>query len=67
MTNAEHLAMAEYYVGIFDNTWKAMLTNPKVMGPTTTVDAMVNDNLLHAAEVHLKLAEAQTIVTVSDG
>lgn len=55
----EHLEQAEYYAGVYDKTWQAVLANPQLMGPTTQVDIGVNHNLLLAAEVHLKLAEAQ--------
>lgn len=59
MTSEEHLAQAEYYTGIFDKTWKLACENPRSFGPTTQVDIGVNDNLLRAAELHLKLAQAR--------
>lgn len=53
--------MAEHYAGVFDKTWRAVCENPRAFGPTTEVDAMVNDNLLRAAEVHLKLASIKRL------
>lgn len=53
--------MAEYYVGIFDNTWKSSIENRT---PFQQVDFGINDNLLHAAEVHLKLATAKRLVEI---
>lgn len=58
MTSQEHLAQAEYYVGLFDKTWKMAVENPRALGPITEVDVSVNDSLLYAADLHLKLAQA---------
>lgn len=57
--------MAEFYAGIFDKTWRLLCENPRALGPTTEVDTMVNDNLLRAAEVHLKLASIKRLTMIT--
>ena len=57
MTPQEHLQKAEYYMSVFDKTWNSMVSASGLSTPTTPVDTMVNDNLLRAGELHLRLAQ----------
>lgn len=62
-TVEEHVAQAERWA----NTLPAILGTSG--GLVTALDIALMDLYLHAADVHLKLAEAKsrTIVTVADG
>jgi hypothetical protein len=59
MTSAAHLAMAEYYATVIDKTWVAC---PDL--PFSEQDTRVCEFLLHAADTHLKLAEATATTRV---
>lgn len=59
MTSQAHLEMAEYYATIIDKTW---VECPEL--PFTEQDTRVCEFLLHAADVHLKLAEAKAMTRV---
>lgn len=59
MTSQAHLEMADYYATIIDKTW---VECPEL--PFTEQDTRVCEFLLHAADVHLKLAEAKAMTRV---